>query len=392
MKDIFKKIFNFFFILNNKFFRTTTIRKLVGKRKLNFYKKSRLVRFKLKYFIQGNLLYFVEEEKEIKDNQRLRKIAIATEIKFKKYKVDNNVYLLLRLMKSSASFDDNLDSAIDKLASLFGQIKEVANYPRYYQVKIVIKEATENVLIKKNMTVEHPEQKHKLKINKFITIDLDKSPGILLAAPSGGGKSFYLMYLFMNMLKETNNIFVIDGKYKEIKSAALQMGIKTVADSLDKSINYIDQVEKMIDYRNSLETREFNDTVFLVIDEYTVFLDKILTKYGYKKLKEVENKIINIVLTGRSVNIVLVLALQRLGAAKNKEEVGLNLRIRDNIATKIGLANLSPENFEMLFGQTKDNKIITRKTGQGYVKTGETDGGLQAFDVAKIELEEDFVI
>lgn len=392
MKDIFKKIFNFFFILNNKFFRTTTIRKLVGKRKLNFYKKSRLVRFKLKYFIQGNLLYFVEEEKEIKDNQRLRKIAIATEIKFKKYKVDNNVYLLLRLMKSSASFDDNLDSAIDKLASLFGQIKEVANYPRYYQVKIVIKEATENVLIKKNMTVEHPEQKHKLKINKFITIDLDKSPGILLAAPSGGGKSFYLMYLFMNMLKETNNIFVIDGKYKEIKSAALQMGIKTVADSLEKSINYIDQVEKMIDYRNSLETREFNDTVFLVIDEYTVFLDKILTKYGYKKLKEVENKIINIVLTGRSVNIVLVLALQRLGAAKNKEEVGLNLRIRDNIATKIGLANLSPENFEMLFGQTKDNKIITRKTGQGYVKTGETDGGLQAFDVAKIELEEDFVI
>ena len=392
MKDIFKKIFNFFFILNNKFFRTTTIRKLVGKRKLNFYKKSRLVRLKLKYFIQLNSLYSVEEEKELKDNQRLRKIAIATEIKFKKYKVDDNIYLLLRLLKSSASFDDNLDSAIDKLASLFGEIKEVANYVKYYEIKIVIKENKETLLIHKNMTVENIAKQHTLKINKFITINLRTTPGILIAAASGSGKSFYIMYLFMNMLKETNNIFVIDGKYKEIKSAALQMGIKTVADSLEKSINYIDQVEKMIDYRNSLETREFNDTVFLVIDEYTVFLDKILTKYGYKKLKEVENKIINIVLTGRSVNIVLVLALQRLGAAKNKEEVGLNLRIRDNIATKIGLANLSPENFEMLFGQTKDNKIITRKTGQGYVKTGETDGGLQAFDVAKIELEEDFVI
>ena len=147
----------------------------------------------------------------------------------------------------------------------------------------------------------------------------------------------------------------------------------------------------MIDYRNSLETRDFNDTVFLVIDEYTFFLDKILTKYDHKKVKEVENKLINIVLAGRSVNIILVLALQRLGAAKNKEEVGLSLRIRDNIATKIGLANLSPENFEMLFGQTKDNKIITRKTGQGYVKTDEIDG-LQAFDVAKIELEQDFII
>ena len=391
MKDIIKKIFNFFFILNNKFFRTTTIKKLVGKRKLNFYKKSRLVRLKLKYFVQLNSLYSVEEEKELKDNQRLRKIAIATEIKFKKYKVDDNVYLLLRLMKSSASFDDNLDSAIDKLASLFGQIKEVANYPKYYEIKIVIKEATENVLIKKDMTVEHPKQEHKLKINKFITVDLNKSPGILLAAPSGGGKSYYLMYLLSNMLKETNNIFVIDGKYKEVKKAAEQMGIKTVADSVAKSIDYIYQVEKMIDYRNSLDTREFNDTVFLLIDEYTFFLDKILSDYGNKKLKEIENKLINIVLAGRSVNIILVLALQRLGAAKNKEEVGLHLRIRDNIATKIGLANLSPENFEMLFGQTKDNKIITRKTGQGYVKTDEIDG-LQAFDVAKIELEQDFVI
>ena len=243
------------------------------------------------------------------------------------------------------------------------------------------------------MTVEKPEQKHKLKINKFITVDLNRSPGILLAAPSGGGKSFYLMYLLSNMLKETNNIFVIDGKFKEIKSAALQMGIKTAADSLEKSIDYIYQVEKMVDYRNSLETREFNDTVFLIIDEYTVFLDKILTKYGHKKLKEVENKLINIVLSGRSVNIIVVLALQRLGAAKNKEEVGLSLRIRDNIATKIGLADLSRENFEMLFGQTKDNKIIKRKTGQGYVKA-ETEevNGLQAFDVANIELDQDFVI
>lgn len=388
-----KNILDLFFRINNKFFRKTSISKLVGKRKLNFYKKSKLNRFKLKYFIQVNLLYFVEEEKEIKDNQRLRKIAIATEIKFKKYKVDENVYLLLRLMKSSAAFDDNLDPAIDKLASLFGQIKEVANFPKYYEVKIVIKEAKENVLIKKDMTVEHPKQEHKLKLNKFITIDLDKSPGIILAAPSGGGKSFYLMYLFTNMLKETNNIFVIDGKYKEIKSAALQMGIKTVAEDIEKSINFIDQVEKMIDYRNGLETREFNDTVFLVIDEYTVFLNKILTKYGHKRLKEVENKLINIVLTGRSVNVILVLALQRMGAAKNKEEVGLSLRIRDNIATKIGLADLSPENFEMLFGQKKDNKIITRKRGQGYVKA-EIDGinTLQAFDVSNIELDQDFII
>lgn len=388
MKEMFKRIFNFFFVLNNKFFRTTTIRKLVGKRKLNFYKKSRLVRLKLKYFIQLNLLYFVEEEKEIKDNQRLRKIAIATEIKFKKYKVDNNVYLLLRLLKSSASFDDNLDSAIDKLASLFGEIKEVANYAKYYEVKIVIKEHKETLLIHKNMVVENVAKQHKLKINKFITINLETTPGILIAAASGSGKSYYIMYLLVQMLKETNSIFVIDGKFREIKKAANQMGIKTTANNVDESLKYIEQVEKLIKHRNAKENNDDDETVFLVIDEYLYFLDNVLDAYGAKKVKEIERKIINIVITGRSMNVVLVISLQRLGAAKSKDEIGLHLRIRDNIATKVGLGNLSKENFEMLFSQTMDSKITTKGNREGYFKT---EGiALQSFRVDDIELAEDF--
>lgn len=388
MKNIIKKIFNFFFIINNKFFKKTTIKKLVGKRKLNLYKKSRFTRFKLKYFIQLNFLYSVEEEKEIKDNQRLRKIAIATEIKFKKYKVDGNVYLLLRLLKSSASFDDNLDSAIDKLASLFGEIKEVANYAKYYEVKIVIKENKETLLIHKNMVVENVAKKHMLKINKFITINLETTPGILIAAASGSGKSYYIMYLLVQMLKETNSIFVIDGKFREVKKAANQMGIKTTANTVDESLKYIEQVEKLIKYRNAKENNDDDETVFLVIDEYLYFLDNVLDAYGAKKLKEIERKIINIVITGRSMNVVLVISLQRLGAAKSKDEVGLHLRIRDNIATKIGLGNLSKENFEMLFSQTMDSKITTKGNREGYFKT---EGiALQSFRVDDIELAEDF--
>ena len=240
--SILKKLSNILFKINYSFFRTTGISKLVGKRKLDFYKKSN-VRFKLKYFIQMNLLYAVEEEKELKDNQRLRKVAISTKIRFKKYKIDNNVYLLLRLMKASADFDDRLENSIDKLASLFGEIKEIGNFAKYYEVKIVIKEHKETLLIHKDMTVENVAKEHRLKINKFITVDLRYNPGILIAAASGSGKSFYLMYLLVQMLKETNSIFVIDGKYREIKKASEQMGIKTVAHNLEQSIKFIEQVE-----------------------------------------------------------------------------------------------------------------------------------------------------
>lgn len=335
-----------------------------------------------------NLLYAVEEEKEIKDNQRLKKVAISTKIKFKKYKVDNNVYLLLRLMKASAEFDDRLESSIDKLASLFGEIKEIGNYAKYYEVKIVIKENKETLLIHKNMTVENIAKQHTLKINKFITINLRTTPGILIAAASGSGKSFYIMYLLAQMLKETNSIFVIDGKYREIKKAANQMGIKTTADNVDESIKYIEEVEKLIVYRNAQESNDDDETIFLVIDEYSYFLDKVLDDYGAKKVKEVERQIINIVQAGRSMNIILVLSLQRLGAAKTKDEVGLHLRIRDNLATKVGLGDLSKENFEMLFGQTKDSKIIKKGNREGYLKTEGIE--LQSFRVDEIELAEDF--
>ena len=387
MMSIIKKLSNILFKINYSFFRSTDISKLVAKRKLDLYKKSN-VRFKLKYFIQMNLLYAVEDEKEIKDNQRLKKVAISTKIKFKKYKVDENVYLLLRLMKASADFDDRLENAIDKLASLFGEIKEIANYVKYYEVKIVIKENKETLLIHKNMIVENIAKEHKLKINKFITIDLSTTPGILIAAASGSGKSFYIMYLLVQMLKETNSIFVIDGKFREVKKAANQMGIKTTANNVDESIKYIEEVEKLIKHRNAQENNDDDETVFLVIDEYLYFLDNVLDAYGDKKVKEIERKIINIVITGRSMNVVLVISLQRLGAAKNKDEVGLHLRIRDNMVTKVGLGDLSPENFEMLFGRTKDLKIIKKGNREGYLKTQGIE--LQSFRVDDIQLAEDF--
>lgn len=387
--SILKKLLNILFKINYSFFRATDISKLVGRRKLDLYKKSN-VRFKLKYFIQMNLLYAVEDEKEIKDNQRLKKIAISTKIKFKKYKIDKNVYLLLRLMKASAEFDDRLESSVDKLASLFGEIKEIGNYAKYYEVKIVIKENKERLLIHKNMTVENVAKQHTLKINKFITINLRTTPGILIAAASGSGKSFYIMYLLAQMLKETNSIFVIDGKYREIKKAAFQMGIKTIAHDVEQSIKYIEEVENLIKYRNAQESNDDDETIFLVIDEYSYFLDKVLDDYGAKKVKEVERQIINIVQAGRSMNIILVLSLQRLGAAKTKDEVGLHLRIRDNLATKVGLGDLSKENFEMLFGQTKDSKIIKKGNREGYLKTEGVE--LQSFRVDEIELAEDFKI
>lgn len=46
----------------------------------------------------------------------------------------------------------------------------------------------------------------------------------------------------------------------------------------------------------------------------------------------------------------------------------IDLAIRDNTAIKIGLGNLSVENFRMIFGEGRGaNDILQRERGQGYI-------------------------
>ena len=64
----------------------------------------------------------------------------------------------------------------------------------------------------------------------------------------------------------------------------------------------------------------------------------------------------------RAKNIHLIFALQRAGTGTIEGD------LRDNLTVKIGLGNLSSQNYEMIFNQRKnENELFDRKAGEGYI-------------------------
>ncbi len=59
---------------------------------------------------------------------------------------------------------------------------------------------------------------------------------------------------------------------------------------------------------------------------------------------------------GRSANVHLLMALQR-AASVLMEQLGI-------LMIRIGMKNLSVENFKMVFGVSKDESILEREKGQ----------------------------
>ncbi len=76
-----------------------------------------------------------------------------------------------------------------------------------------------------------------------------------------------------------------------------------------------------------------------------------------------------IILMGRSANVHLLMALQR--AETSVIDVGA---IRGNLRLELVWRNLSVGNFKMVFGVSKDESILEREKGQGYISI---DGKMQ---------------
>lgn len=107
--------------------------------------------------------------------------------------------------------------------------------------------------------------------------------------------------------------------------------------------------------------------IFLVVDEFAalrISMDK-------KEFNEINDSLKRIILMGRSANVHLLMALQRA------ETSVIDGAIRDNFAIRIGMKNLSVENFKMVFGVSKDESILEREKGQGYISI---DGKMEQYE------------
>lgn len=353
---------------------STRLRKLEKGFKLKIYKNSPFIRQKMKYFLQANDLYKVEEQKvRVNDNNVVggkSEIQLSLEVSWKKEKNEyGDLILIIKLHKDGSVLESRIEDSIPKLQALFGKIISQVNSEKYYEVRLFLKQSDyrEEIDVMEEIAMD---PQGFIQLDKYHKWQYRKYPNLLLAGNVGTGKSRVLYGMVYKLLSETEkeNLYICDGKNDELYELCKDyLKLPNVESDSFRIGETVKNIEKIMEQR--YENKERNSSgIFLVIDEFAalrIALDK-------KEFAEINDSLRRIILMGRAANIHIIMALQR------PETSVLDGAIRDNYPVRIGLGNLKDENFKMVFGITKDDSIIHKEIGQGYISINDVLDGYES--------------
>lgn len=180
-------------------------------------------------------------------------------------------------------------------------------------------------------------------------IDFDRAPHLLIAAPSGSGKTYLLTYLLGQLAKKPGTLLLAD--FKGVDFLALdgcQHYYKHTAVENALQLTFDTMQERMADPQPDAEP------IYFVIDEWAGFL----SLHPKKEQEDFKQKMASILMLGRGVQVFVIMALQRADAAY--------ITGRDNFGNCIGLGTLSRESMRMLFPDDAD-RIQPKPRGKGYL-------------------------
>ena len=133
--------------------------------------------------------------------------------------------------------------------------------------------------------------------------------------------------------------------------------LPNVGNKNEEIADYIKDVENLMDRRYDGKDKK-KYPILLVIDEFAGVRDSM----DKKEFEPLNKAVRRIIMLGRAANVHLIMALQR------PETSVLDGAIRDNFSIRVGMGNLPPENFKMIFGVNKDESILdVEGKGIGYI-------------------------
>lgn len=183
-----------------------------------------------------------------------------------------------------------------------------------------------------------------------VRVDFSSVPHLLIAAPSGSGKTYLLTYLLKQLARKPIRLLLADFKgvdFTEFDGCKNYYKHTAVGDALN--LVFEEMQERMA------HPRPDNQPIYFCVDEWAGFL----SLYAKKEQDAFKQKMSAILMLGRGVQVFVIMALQRADAAY--------ITGRDNFGNCIGLGRLSRESVQMLFPDDAP-QIQPKPRGKGYLR------------------------
>lgn len=210
-----------------------------------------------------------------------------------------------------------------------------------------------------------------LNLMKGVTWDFTKSPHLLVAGGTGGGKTYFLFSLIYKLM-QIGTVDICDPKEADLYDLkdlpAFKGHVFTGTEWITRCLQNASK-EMMERYRymktlpNYVSGQSYSyyglPPHFVIVDEWTAFA----TTLDFQEKIALEKEINQLVLKARQAGVFLILAMQRPDAEY------LPGGVRDNMMYKITLGSMGANGYRMMFGDEHKNKSFFNKKirGRGYV-------------------------
>ena len=324
---------------------------------------------RLRYFLEANKLFETGYKEKQDGNGRIVKEKIYSNSAFLGcWEDNNNERIIIRAYKRGDAFTDKMNDLDTGLSALFkldidNKIDTISYcdyiFKKMHDKRIIIKSKNE---IEYNNGVTIP-------LNNNLSWNILKQPHMLLAGVTGSGKTTFLNYLIMEMMKMKSEIYICDPKRSDLSSLQHYIGKEFVASETNmiaKMSRIVKEImnNRFIDYKENADIFVYGYSfvdyklkpVFLIFDELGAFragADK-------KVFTETMENLTEIILKGREMGVFCILSTQQPNANNIPTE------LRDNLSVRLAMGNMSNEGYRMVFGESDDLQSINI-TGGGYI-------------------------
>ncbi|MFS0660903.1 FtsK/SpoIIIE domain-containing protein [Niallia alba] len=319
---------------------------------------------RLKQFILVNKLYD-EETREFGKDKKQRKKVIVNSACFEFLVTDTE--LIIRALKNGDKYTDKANTYDSMLSALFGlelsNKVENINYCEY----IFKTEADERLIVVRENELEY-NQSTIIPLNSNIGWDIQKFPHALIAGATGGGKTTFLNFLIIEILKMHGELLIVDPKHSDLYSLHFYLGKERVAGEPNQIARVVRTAKEIMDARfkeykgdsasYGKNYRHFHlPPVFIIVDE----LGALRMGAEKKVFSEIMSNLQEVILKGREMGVFVILATQQPNAQNIPTEV------RDNLSLRVSLGNLSKEGERMAFGGIDGDLPTVEGKGSGYI-------------------------